>query len=220
MPFIPAIIGAALISGGAGIGAAALSKKKSSSTPASTALTTQQQGLIDSQKQIADYSLSTGKPLIAKATGSYDDALSFYKKIMTGSDSDIMGLFNADEFTKSADESQATAYNLSGRSGARAAVLGQTTEDRSAQLQRILSQIKLNAPGQIANIGQAYANLGTGLIGSASGANTSASNILFSQQELANQAADRRAQLISSILGSVGSVAGVIAASKSKSGGN
>lgn len=209
MAFIPAIIGAV-----AGVGTF-LKKGKSSSTPASNALATQQQGLVDSQKQIADFGLSTGKPLIAKATGSYDDALSFYKKIMSGSDEDIMGLFNADEFTKAADESQATAYNLQGRSGARAAVLGQTTEDRSAQLQRILSQIKLNAPGQVANIGQAFANLGTGLVGAASGANTSASNILFGQQELKNQADDRRAQLISSIIGTAGSVAGVIAASKS-----
>src|ERR1044071_105351 len=111
MPFaaaLPLIIGA-------GVGAAGLIRGRggsnSSTDPNNTA---QQQALVDIQKQLADYGIPAGKESFAKATGAYDTSLDFYNKLLGGSNEDILKLINADEFTKSADEAQATAYGLAG----------------------------------------------------------------------------------------------------------
>jgi hypothetical protein len=206
------LIAAAAIGGGSTIAGALISKSGKNKTPP---VDPQQQALADQQKKFADYGFPAAQANFAKAGSAYDTSLDFYKKILTGNDDEIMKLFNASEATKSADESDATAYGLTGRSGARSAVLANTTFNRQANLQNILEQIRLNAPGQIANVGQAIANMGAQQGSLASGSNIASSNILFQQQELAQQAADRRAQLIAGIIGAAGSVAGAIAAHKS-----
>lgn len=137
--------------------------------------------------------------------------MDFYKKILTGSDDEIMNLLNASEYTKSADESNALAYNLSGRSGARAAVLGNTQFDRQGVLQGILEQIRLGAPDKIANIAQGFGNLGSQQAGLATGSAQGVSNIVFGSQDIAQREKDRRANLIASIIGAAGSIAGGIA---------
>lgn len=213
MPFlipIAAGIGGSLVSkliGGGGGG----SKSK---TPASPAIDPQLQQLIDLQKGFAQYGFPAAQSNFGKAGAAYDTSLDFYKKILTGSDEDIMSLFNAKEYTKSADESNDLAYNLQGRSGARAATLSQTSFDRQGFLQGILEQLRLGAPDHIANIGQAIANMGAAQAGASTGTAQGASNILFSQQQLQQQAADRRTNLISSIIGSAGSILGGYLGSK------
>lgn len=169
---------------------------------------TQMQPLIDLQKKIGDYGLSSGKASFEKASGVYGDSLDFYKKILTGSDEDLLKLFNADEFTKSADESQATAFNLGGRSGARASVLGQTGADRSAMLEKIFTGLRAQAPDKMTAIGQLIANMGSqqlsggfaGVGGATSGITDLAS--IYQHEE------DRRTQLISSIVGAAAGAAG------------
>lgn len=212
MPFIPLIIAGAGIIGG--VASSKIMAKSDAKNQA--ALRAQQQPFLDTQTKIAQEGLNKGMPFVDKAGAAYDTSLDFYKKILTGSDDDIMKLFNAGDYTKSADESQATSYNLMGRTGARAAVLGQTGEDRAAQIQKILEQIRLGAPAQIANIAQGVGNLGTNLIGASNSAATGASNIVFNEAKLAQEAADRRAQIVASIIGSAGTAAGTVYASQHK----
>lgn len=188
--------------------------------PGSAAYTANQvQPLIDLQKQIGQYGLDSGKASFEKAGASFDTSLDFYKKIMSGSDDEILKLLNASEYTKSADESQATAYNLGGRSGARAAIVGQTTEDRSATLQRILENIRMQAPNQITDIGSKIANMGAAqLSGGLSGISGASGNI-FGVAEQYQKEADRRAALIASLIGAAGSIAGAFAGGSGGSGG-
>lgn len=174
-------------------------------------LNAQIQPLVDLQKKFAEYGFPAAQESFGAARGSYDFALDFYKKILTGSDDDILNLLNAKEYTKSADESDAMAYNLGGRSGARAAVLGNTQFDRQGVLQGILEQIRTNAPGQIANIGQAISNLGSAQGSLATGTALGSSNLLFGVQQLRENEKDRRANLIASIISLGGSIAGAAA---------
>lgn len=176
--------------------------------PPAVTIPPQLQPILDLQKQVAQFGMTQAQPAIEKATGAYDTSLDFFKTMMSGSSEDIMKLFNAQDYTRSADVSEATAQELGGRTGARAAVVGQSTEDRAANLNKILEQIRVNAPGQIAQIGQSFSNLGTGMLSAAMGGGAQASNIIFGQQELASQALDRRNQLISSIIGTAGGVLG------------
>lgn len=207
MPFgaiIPLIAGV----GGALFGASRKKSSNNSSSTSTSSLDAQQQQLIDIQKRLADYGIPAGQANFEKAGAAYDTSLDFYKKILGGSNNDLMSLFNADEYTKSADESEATAYNLAGRSGSRAATLAGVNESRMGNLFKMISQLRSSAPSEIANIGQAIANMGAQQLSAGSGGLASASNSIFGLQQLRNQEADRRASLISSIIGTAGSVAG------------
>ena len=197
----------------AGVGGALIGRRGSSSNPSSastSALDAQQQQLIDIQKQIANYGIPTSKTNFEKAGAAYDTSLDFYKKLLSGSNEDLLGLLNADEYTKSADESEASAYNLAGRSGSRAATLAGVNESRMGNLYRIISQLRSSAPSEIANIGQAIQNMGAQQLSAASGGLNSASNSIFGLSQLRQQEADRRSQLIGSIIGAGGTILGAI----------
>src|SRR5690242_17570294 len=142
VPFIP------LIAGAVGLGGAFLAGKKSSSSSTQPTLDPQQQAIIDIQKKLADYGIPAGEANFAKASGAYDTSLDFYKNILNGSNEDLLKLINADEYTKSADEAQATAYSLAGRSGDRAAALSGVGESRAGDLNRILTQLRAGAQSE------------------------------------------------------------------------
>lgn len=174
-------------------------------------LSAQQLQLTDTLKKLADYGIPAGQESFAKAGAAYDTSLDFYKKILTGSNDDLLKLINADEYTKSADQSEAAAYSLAGRSGNRAATLAGVNETRIGDLNKILTNIRATAPTEISNIGQAIQNMGAQQLTAGTGGLNSASNIIFGLQQIKQQESDRRAQLISSIIGSAGSIAGAIA---------
>lgn len=205
---LPAIIGA-----GGLIGSSLLGRRRSSSNPA-TAIDPQQQSIIDIQKRLADYGIPAGEESFKKAGAAYDTSLDFYKNILNGSNEDILKLLNADEYTKSADESEAAAYNLGGRSGSRAAVLSGVNESRAGNLNRIITGLRSSAPAEIANIGQAIGNMGAQQLSAGAGGLSSASNALFGLAQLKQQEGDRRAQLIASIIGTAGTVAGAVIANR------
>jgi hypothetical protein len=171
-------------------------------------LNTQLQPLVDLQKKFAEYGFPAAQESFGQASNVYDTSLDFYKKILNGSNEDVLGLLNADEYTKSADESEANAYSLAGRSGSRAATLAGINESRVGNLNRIISELRANAPDKIANIGQAIANMGAQQASLATGTSINASNILFGIQNVKTQEADRRAQMIASIIGGASSIAG------------
>ncbi len=207
--FLPAIIGAA-----GGIGASLIGKSAAKSANQPQPLDPQQQQLIDIQKKLADYGIPAGEASFNKAGGAYDTSLDFYKNILSGSNEDILKLLNADQYTKSADESEANAYSLGGRSGSRAAVLSGVNESRAGAINRAVTGIRANAPGEIANIGQAIGNMGAQQLSAGAGGVSGASNILFGLAQLQQQSADRRAQLIGSIIGTAGTVAGAVIANR------
>lgn len=180
----------------------------------SSAIDPQQQTIIDIQRRLADYGIPAGQASFARAGEAYDTSLDFYRKILTGSNDDLMSLLNADEYTKSADEAEATAFNLAGRSGARAAVSAGVSESRAANLNRILTALRASAPGEISSIGQAFANMGAQQLSAGAGGLSSASNTLFGLSQLRQQDADRRSQLIASIIGSGATIAGAIIAGR------
>lgn len=171
-------------------------------------LNNQLQPLVDLQKKFAEYGFPAAQESFGKANSNYDTSLDFYKKLLNGSNEDVLGLINADEYTKSADESEATAYNLAGRSGSRAATLAGVNESRAGNLNRFISELRTSAPEKIANIGQAIANLGAQQASLATGTSINASNILFGIQGVKEHEADRRAQMISSIISGAASIAG------------
>jgi|SRR6185295_14483822 len=207
VPFIPLIAGA--------VGGTILGRRTSSpSSTSQSVLDSQQQELIDIQKKLAEYGIPAGKANFEKAGSAYDTSLDFYKKILTGSNEDLLSLINADEYTKSADEAQATAYSLAGRSGNRAATLAGVEESRAGNLNRILTQLRASAPGEISSIGQAIANMGAQQLSAGAGGLSSASNSLFGLSQLKQQDADRRAQLIGSIIGTGGTILGAVLGSK------
>jgi len=188
-----------------------LGKKHNDGLPSNQQLTDNQLQLSDTLKKLADYGIPAGKESFEKASGAYDTSLDFYKNVLNGSNEDLLKLINADEFTKSADESQATAYSLAGRSGNRAATLAGVEESRMGNLSKILTQLRSSAPSEISNIGQAIANMGAQQLGASTGSINSASSILFGLSNIKQQEADRRAQLIGSIIGTAGSIAGAVA---------
>lgn len=203
VPFLP-LIGGAI--GGAILGRGS---RGSSQTPQNT-IDPQQQAIIDIQRRLADYGIPAGQESFRRATSSYDTSLDFYKKLLTGSNEDLLSLINADEFTKSADESEAAAYSLGGRSGSRAATLAGVNESRAGDLNRMLTSLRASAPGEISTIGQAFANMGAQQLSAGAGGLSSASNALFGLSQLRQQDADRRSQLIASIIGTAGTVAGAV----------
>jgi hypothetical protein len=210
MPFVGALPLIAGIGGGLLGGLFGGGKKKDQSPTSNAALEQGQLDIIEIQKKLAEYGIPAGKASFEKASGAYDTSLDFYKNILTGSNEDLLKLINADEYTKSADESEAAAYSLGGRSGSRAATLAGVNESRAGNLNRILTQLRSSAPAEIANIGQAIANMGAQQLTAGSGGLTSASNAIFGLSQLKQQESDRRAQLISSIIGTAGTVAGAI----------
>lgn len=174
-------------------------------------LNNQQLQLTETLKKLADYGIPAGKANFEKAGAAYDTSLDFYNKILTGDNDELLNLINADEYTKSADQAEAAAYNLAGRSGSRAAALAGVSETRAGNLNRMLTALRANAPAEIANIAQAVANMGAQQLTAGTGGLTSASNTLFGLSQLRQQEADRRTKLISSIIGTAGSIAGAVA---------
>lgn len=205
--FLPAIIGA-VGAGSAIVGAVRGRGNSNSAQSSQSTIDSQQQELIDIQKRLADYGIPAGQANFAKAGGAYDTSLDFFKNILNGSNEDILKLINADEYTKSADQSEAIAYGLGGRSGSRSAALAGVNESRAGALNRIITALRSNAPGEIANVGQAIANMGAQQLSAGTGGLTSASNILFGLGQQRLQEEDRRASLIGSIIGTAGTIAG------------
>ncbi len=211
MPFL-APLAVPLILGGSAVGAAALSRGGNSSSSSSS--TTQQQldPLIKLQTQIAEASGKSGQEDLASARGGINYVQDFYKKILTGSDDDLLKLLDVTGATKNIDENEQLSSELGVRGGRRASVLGNASFARDAALNNLLKQFRFSAPNQIAQLNQVLANIGLGELSTSVGAGAQASNTSLNIAQLGQQEADRRTSLISSIMGTAGSLAGVLLA--------
>lgn len=166
---------------------------------------------LDTNREISQKTSEAGLANVAAARNDYDYVNNFLKEVLSGSDDNILRMFDSAAMTRNIDENEQQLSELGVRGGRRAAVLGQSYFDRDAAIDRVLKQIRFAAPGQIASIGQAIGNLGLGELSAAGGAGAQASNILFGMEGLKQQDKDRRTQLISSIFQAIGGAAGAIA---------
>lgn len=210
MPFL-APLAIPLILGGSAVGAAALSRGGSSSSSGpSSASNTQLDPLIAVQKQIAEQTSKSGQADLASARGGLDFVNNFYKKILEGGDDDLLKMLDVSGATKNIDENEQLLSELGVRGGRRAASLGQASFSRDAAINNLLKQLRFSAPDKIAQINQVLANMGLGQLSTSVGAGSAASNTAFNVQQLGQQESDRRTNLIGSIMGTIGTVAGAV----------
>lgn len=147
----------------------------------------------------------------SKATLGYDEAMKYYQNILNGSREDLLGTIDATGATAALNEQERQNYELAPRGGRRAATAMNLDFSKMAELNKLLQYLKGQAPGQIANISQAFANMGQGKLAAAMGGTAGGTNILFGEEQIAQQEKDRKAALIGSILGAAGSVLGTFA---------
>lgn len=146
-----------------------------------------------------------------KASAGYDQALNYYQTLMSGNREDLLKNVDASALTKAADEQSQQNYELAPRGGRRAATAANLGFDTLSELNRYLQSLRAQAPGQVASIAQAIANMAQGKLSAAMGGASSASNILFGVEGIHQQEADRRAALLGSIFEAAGAVAGAFA---------
>lgn len=200
--------------GGSAVATAALSRGGRGSSSSSSVSQAQLDPLIQLQTKIAEAAGKSGQEDIASARGGINFVQDFYRKILTGSDDELLKLLDVSGATRNIDENEQLMSEIGVRGGQRASVLGQSSFNRDAAINNLLKQLRFSAPGQIANLNQVLGNIGLGELSTAVGAGAQASNTLFGQANISQQEADRRTNLISSILGTAGSLAGVIVASR------
>lgn len=170
--------------------------------------------IIQSQQKINEQTATSGLANTAAARSDYDFVNSYLKDILSGSDENILKMFDTATLTRDIDENVQQLSEQGVRGGRRAAALSQSYFDRDAAVTRVLQQLRMAAPMQIAQIGQAIGNLGLGELSASAGAGAQASNILFGVEGLKQADKDRRTQLISSIFQAIGGAAGAFLGSK------
>jgi len=169
------------------------------------------QPYLDSNKKISEQTTAAGLASTGAAQSDYDFVNKYLKDILTGSDDNILKLFDSAGLTQNIDENEQQIAQQGVRGGRNAASLAMGYFNRDAAINKVLQQIRFAAPNQIANIAQAMGNLGLGEFSAAQGSGAQASNILFGIEGLKQQDADRRNQLIGSIFQAIGGAAGLIA---------
>lgn len=213
MPFL-APLAVPLILGGSAVAGAAISSRGGGSSSSSSSSQAQLDPLIKIQTQIAEQAGKSGQQDIATARSGISFVDDFLKKILTGSDDDLLKMLDVTGATRNIDENEQLLSEIGVRGGRRAASLGQASFNRDAAIGNLLKQLRFNAPNQLAQLNQVLANVGLGELSASVGAGAQASNALFNQQNIGQQEADRRTALISNIMQTAGSLAGVIVASR------
>lgn len=210
MPFL-APLAIPLIIGGSAVATAAISRGGGNSGSSSSSASQQQlDPLIALQTRIAEAAGKSGQEDIASARSGIGFVQDFYKKILNGSDNDLLKLLDVTGATRNIDENEQLASELGVRGGRRASVLGQASFNRDAAINNLLKQLRFSAPNQIAQLNQVLANIGLGELSASVGAGAQASNNLFNMESLDQQESDRRTGLITSIMATAGGIAGAV----------
>lgn len=163
---------------------------------------------LDSAQKITEQSATEGLGNVGAARKDYDYVSSYLKKLLEGSDDELLKMLDASGATKNIDENQQQLSELGVRGGRRASILGQSGFDRDAALSNVLKQLRFSAPDKIANIAQAIGNLGLGELSASTGAGAQGSSLIFGVENLKQQDKARKSALIGSIFEAIGSVAG------------
>jgi hypothetical protein len=143
------------------------------------------------------------------ADKNLNDVLGYYHNILNGSREDLLKTVDASGLTAATDEQERQNYELASRGGRRAATGANLEFDKLAILNKYLQSLRGEASGQITNIAQLFANMGQGKLSAAMGGTAGASNLLFGEEQIKQQIADRKAALISSIFEAIGGAAGM-----------
>jgi hypothetical protein len=146
-----------------------------------------------------------------KATVGYDNAMKYYQDILNGSRENLLKTVDASGATAALDEQERQNYELAPRGGRRAATASNLEFSKMGELNKLLQYLRGQAPGQIANIAQAFANMGQGKLAAAMGGTAGGTGIILNEEQIRQQEKDRKANLIGSILGAAGSVLGAFA---------
>lgn len=178
------------------------------------ALMAQLNPIIQSQQKVNEQAATAGLSNVGAAREDYDFINKYLKDILTGSDENILKLFDTAALTQNIDENTQQLSEQGVRGGRRAAALGQSYFDRDAAINRVLQQLRFAAPQQMAQISQAIGNLGLGELSASTGAGAQTSNVLFGVEQLKDADADRRANLIASIFTAIGGTTGAIAGAR------
>lgn len=166
------------------------------------------QPLIDEQtkQSKANYEAGSGDITTAR-TGLNKDA-SYWDTVLNGTPDQLLKMFDASGVTKQTDENEQNIADLGVRGGARAATMGSSSFTRDAELNRVLEQLRTQAPAQHAQIMQVLANIGLGEESVAQGASAGASNNIFGVANVALQQQQMHNQMIAQIIGSLAGAAG------------
>lgn len=148
----------------------------------------------------------------SKAGIGYDSAMKYYQNLLGGSRENLLKTLDASAITAAMDEQERQNYELAPRGGRRAATAANLGFNKFSSLNKYLQQLRGAAPEQIANLAQAFANMGQGKLSAAMGGTAGASNLLFGTEQIKQQEKDRKAALIGSIFEAIGAVAGGVAA--------
>lgn len=167
---------------------------------------------LNQNKEIANQTGNAGLADTTFARNDFNYVSDYLKKLLNGSDDELLKMLDASGATKNIDENQQMQSELGVRGGRRASILGQSGFDRDAALSNILKQLRFSAPDKIANIASMIGNLGVGELNASMGASGANVNTIFGVEQLRQADKARKAALIQSIFQSIGGVAGTLAA--------
>jgi hypothetical protein len=170
--------------------------------------------LIESQKKMGEQSFAGSMADIATARGKLEASSNLYNAITKGTPDEVLQYLDASGATRQMDDNEQIASQLGVRGGQRAAVIGQQGFAKDAALNNLLKQFKFNAIAQNTDIGKAFGSLGVSEGNLATTASGQATQGLVSQAQIAAQQAAAKSNMIGGILGTVGSIAGVVLAKK------
>lgn len=178
--------------------------------------------LINAIKPILDQQMKTsselsgfGKEDLAATRNQYNDLIGHFQKIMSGSRDEVLGNEDLSAITNDYDnaEKQLTDYGV--RGGKRAETLASLPFEKAAEINRLVQALRKEAPDKLFQLAQAMGQLGTNEYSIALNNQGSILNSQFNLQGLKDTRYEneqaRKAAIISSILGTVGNVAGAIA---------
>lgn len=151
----------------------------------------------------------------ADAEGVLTEVLNYYKNILGGDRENLLKTLDASAVTKAYDEQARQNYELAPRGGRRAATAANLEMSKMAELNKLLQYLRGTAPGQMANIGQAFASMGNSrqaqAIQSLLGVTGLRFNIEAAQNQNIENQNQRNAEMIAGIMEMLGGIAGAAA---------
>jgi hypothetical protein len=175
------------------------------------ALNAQLNPLIKAETDVTTKTTQAGLDNIGTARNDLDYVSNWLKKIVGGSDDEILKMLDASGITANMNENAQQVAEQGIRGGARAAIIGSSSANKDAALQRALQQLRFAAPDKIAAIANSIGNLGAAELGTGTNASNAASGDIFGVQNFIQQDKARKTELLGSIFESIGTAAGLIA---------
>jgi hypothetical protein len=168
---------------------------------------------LDRSQAVSDESFSLAKTNLETGNNLLNIPADFYKRIMSGNFSmnELSSYFSNPDITKNQDENQQIVEEFGVRGGRRAADLTNTQTNRESALNKAYQEIKSRAPDALGSIGQAFSGLGASLLNPALAGNSVGLESMFNIEGFNQADKQRKSDMIASIIGSIGSVAGFLA---------